>query len=415
MGSLEENFGLYRELCTPADPGFVSMEPIGIGKIDDYKAATEDPTTVTIGVNGLSIPVLTQLHNVPNTINSDYFVPRLAPEGTPLYHFSPMLDYFVQNPTQYRAATGDGFRAIAAEEGVIIFDHADAATERLEQHLMRLGERIGFVPFDLIRGRYFRDSWGKARVRRRWDEAAHNLFLSKGWSLGYDEMQWEPVDNSSRHFLYSLWDEAVASQGSTLTAGPARLEQDLRGDLESLWDIFRRQFGKIEQDDPSGAASYTKEGLATILGSPQFVKSVYRSGGDPNGEIINVCLACGIEACGGWMHEPYFQRAFPAAYTCGRIIFGAGLVTDPSKGREAVAASMQTIGLIGRLVNQARVKVVFGAHTDARSTEQVPGLMQFALLRAGLTIGFCEPRQGGPVKPAPVDHHRFRAFQLLPG
>lgn len=373
MRDLERSFGFYRS-CFENDTRAQSIESEGIFDIHDFERIIDDTQTVSLDLPNVRVPLLVPFEKRTDWFNVDFYK-KLAADNTRIIYYSHLTDIFNGDPEAYCGALESSLQSLATEHGMLIFEHSDLEASKIERDLRAILGRLGIDYEDL--------------TAKHNTDARHYHYVSRTGLENPAVGEAGPTD------FYSLFEKGLKT-GILTSDTPVTVRPSIEADeIERIWEFYDSVNADLSALDPAHAG-FGQDELAEVMGAREFVKLINKIGET----IVNLCVIVDIRAC-SWMNQFYYKSNFPGEYETGRVICGVGLLTNPNiKGQ--LAPSLQTLGMIGKLVCLSQVEQVFTFACNTTSNVHVPALTERSLKRAGLRVDFSKP----------VGHQLFRALQL---
>lgn len=374
MEDLNASFGFYRS-CFDNNNRRQGLETEGIFDVDDFIRIVQDPDTVNLKLDGVSLPLLTPIDRRANWFNLEFYE-SLADNESDFVYYSHLGNVFKSHPDIYSQSLAAALQSLAAKKGALAFEHSGFEAARVESEVVTLLDNLSLDYSDL--------------TAQEGVDAKHYQYVSGTGLI-------DPKEPDGFSNFYTAYEQALKGglfdpQGSvTLTD---RLSDE---EIQYVWGFYEDVNLDLSVPDPAHAG-FSQDELTEVMQANEFIKLVNKLGGT----IVNLCVIVDIRHC-PWMNQYYYRSNFPEHYQSGRIICGVGLLTNPNVEHQ-LAPSLQTLGVVGKLICQSQVEHTFTFACNVTSNRHVPTLTERSLNRAGLQVDFSEP----------AGHQIFRALQLSP-
>ncbi|GEM_PF-5473424 len=353
-----------------------SIEAEGLFDIGDFRNVLDDTATATLTVNSQgvdrTVPLLTPAKNYDSWLNLNYYRQH-AGDTVPLTYYSHLSALYQQHPSTYLGTLRPNLQKLADQHGVLLLDHTDHEAPRINAELTTIAQKLGVTFTDLS--------------APDGSNAKHFHYASLAQPIAKDDGTIEPKS------MYEAFDQGRAS--GVLTDDSVSVSSSLSPeDTQQIWDFYEPVFNELSTDDPI-YAGFTAAEFNSLMQSPECIKFVYRAGA----AVVNLCLLTDIKDC-SWMNQFYYKQQFPTEYEQGLIYCSPGVIANPNIAHRA--SSLQTMGMVGRVIKLAGIEPVLTFACDNISNIQVPRLSEHSLERVGIKTNLSEP----------VGHQLFRMLKV---
>lgn len=356
------NFAEYRGLFDrlEAEAG-IGMELGGIPDEAAYQTVVNDDSTVFGVVDGQRAPLLTPA-SVLGYVNLDYYKNQEHGTGDAKLWQTCLP----ANRLDLLTATSRARRAMgrmARQGGVVLFDYVSPAQQETETR-----EKIT-EPFV--------HALGQIGIRA----TAHNPSARHYHYHDYMRVIDRPKGRSFRgQTINGLWRAYQTAEPEV--AGDFRVVVERKSapeTTEALQRFYNKAHETLNSNDPI-TANLTDDELKEVMEDPHFLKLLgYER------DMLAIALVMVDARCFPYLNQDYLASVYPREHAAGRIICAA--VAARNEACKSPALSLQTMGMVGKLMKEARIyNAVLAFACDDVSKRQLPGLSVVSLARQGIAV-----------------------------
>lgn len=360
MGGEVSNFEGYRKMYDAQPAESHSLEAFGITYEEVFEAAMANPQSVVVEVEGIRMPILTPLRNLPDRNLGLYrrlaeeTLASVAKERQPvgdIYYYSH-LGLNVADSEQVAAGMVPVVRELAASRGVLTYDCSRANAECTGKEVQALLRQIGGVACMPL-----------VRVPKHYHYVMR-LDEPKG-----ERRQERPLD------FPALYHDALKEGAIGVSAAIDVVGKLSEADFEQIAYYYARRHARLTRSDATDAG-FSPDSLHRVLTDPQYNKVVYRD----KRQVVSLALVADARYC-PWIDQSYIKAADPDCYERGRTLIGIGAISDPDASQ---GTAQETINVTTRLMAYAGANIVLAIATDNVSNRYIPRLSVQSLRLAGL-------------------------------
>ncbi|HSX29702.1 MAG TPA: hypothetical protein VLE73_04035 [Candidatus Saccharimonadales bacterium] len=370
VSGIEANFAYYRE-CFENPSRQQGAEAEGLFDSSDFRLAYEDPRTTMLDIptddSLRTVPLLAPLRNYGDA-NLDFYN-RYA-GSRPLMYYNHLSTPFQQSPQAYIAALRPALRQLAAQNGVIVFNHTDLEAHTVNAELTAITDASGLRLTDI------HGPEGAA--------TKHYHYASIATPIEKTDVPSTPV---SLYSAYAQLPDVLQDANVTVSATlPIK-------DIEQVWGFYEQAFAELTANDPV-QAGFSEKDFKNLMQDPSFVKFVYREGNT----IGNINIQTDVRNL-PWMNQYYYRTTFPQ-YEQGLVFCSPGVITNPEL--RSPSMTIRSASMLGKLIVRSGAESIITFACDTESNKQVPGLARIGLKKGGLQTNFSKP----------VSHQLFRMASI---